>query len=660
MEKLKEMTDCSVCKKIYTEPKLLPCLHTFCLGCLEEVSQQQQSAGEGSVRCPECSQGFSVPIGGCAELRTNRFAVRLTQLRQMLPSGSAEDGRCSACASNEEKSGDEVPAASMFCVDCSENLCDGCAKMHHQFRLTKNHKILSLSDIQQGIVQGVRIADQPIYCVTHPTVVENFFCSDCGVSVCTQCLLVDHKSHQYCEAEEAANKCRVKLDAELASVADHISKHAGVIHQADEEQTQLSKRLTEVEKEVGDAADEIKRLVDRCRVKMVEEIEKVKDKKLTEMGGELQAAKKSIELMEHFRKFVNLLKDKGTHAEVATISHQILERARTFSSLLPEKRQFIADVSVVSAIPRPGASTQDILGNLDIFDSESQVKNSSDLYLSTPQPMGEINGDKFVHGVVKLDRRIYVVRAKVPEIAVYCALTLGALPSKKISDMVDPVGMTLNSQQRCLYVIDDGANCVFRFATDTDEVTKWALENKPKGVSMTTDGRIIVTSQEAKKLIILSQDGSLLKEVSLPENVSWPWFAVGATHSGSGRYLISHGKVEDDVRQVCEVLPDGKIGRSYEGTAGKGDEPLKMPTYMFEDGAGHTLVVDYYTSRIFLLASEVGFVKNVLTKVHGIGGPTCIWLDSSKGVLYVGQFDGKIKAFRILKDLVVKANLSKW
>ena len=39
-----DMTTCAVCMEEYEDPRALPCLHTFCLKCLMEVSM---GGGEG-------------------------------------------------------------------------------------------------------------------------------------------------------------------------------------------------------------------------------------------------------------------------------------------------------------------------------------------------------------------------------------------------------------------------------------------------------------------------------------------------------------------------------------------------------------------------------------------------------------------------------------
>ena len=70
LNNLHEELSCSVCMSKYTDPKQLPCLHSFCLHCLNGI--QRTSGRRDKIACPECRQEFKVPDNGnLAALPTN-------------------------------------------------------------------------------------------------------------------------------------------------------------------------------------------------------------------------------------------------------------------------------------------------------------------------------------------------------------------------------------------------------------------------------------------------------------------------------------------------------------------------------------------------------------------------------------------------------------
>ncbi len=84
-------------------------------------------------------------------------------------------------------------------------------------------------------------------------------------------------------------------------------------------------------------------------------------------------------------------------------------------------------------------------------------------------------------------------------------------------------------------------------------IKTWSLDHKPKGVSVSAEGRVLVTFQEERLLQELSPDGAVLKEIRLPDDMKSPWHAVAVPGSG-GVYLVCHGNVEDSMHR-CAVGP---------------------------------------------------------------------------------------------------------
>ena len=77
---------CPICLDILKIPKLLPCAHTFCLDCLEEIEPNDNQ----SIACPLCRQEHSIPNGNFCEF-PNNFTMNqeLDRLQQEKDSGNS-------------------------------------------------------------------------------------------------------------------------------------------------------------------------------------------------------------------------------------------------------------------------------------------------------------------------------------------------------------------------------------------------------------------------------------------------------------------------------------------------------------------------------------------------------------------------------------------
>ncbi|CAM4707203.1 unnamed protein product, partial [Caretta caretta] len=177
---------CPICLERLRGPKILPCLPTYCQGCLEGL------LGEGpGLRCPECREDVSLPQG-VAGLQTNFFVNGLPEL--LRPVGEA-GLTCALCPLIGQEDG--RPAVSR-CLDCTDSLCQTCAAGHRCSRLTHAHRLASL----QGYLSGEHDEEirqrQAVRCPEHPAQ------EPCAGPICRECRLGPHLEHPCQTLEEAA------------------------------------------------------------------------------------------------------------------------------------------------------------------------------------------------------------------------------------------------------------------------------------------------------------------------------------------------------------------------------------------------------------------------------------------------------------------------
>ena len=62
-------TVCGVCSKPYNDPRILPCLHSFCQQCLHH--EIEKSGSQKVFKCPTCERNMSIPVGEASGLPQN-------------------------------------------------------------------------------------------------------------------------------------------------------------------------------------------------------------------------------------------------------------------------------------------------------------------------------------------------------------------------------------------------------------------------------------------------------------------------------------------------------------------------------------------------------------------------------------------------------------
>ena len=84
---ISEETKCSICFDQFQEPKMLPCQHTFCLKCLENVAKLNDC---NTVDCPLCRKIYKVPArGGVNRFKSNLLMKTLLEAKGKTPSNTS-------------------------------------------------------------------------------------------------------------------------------------------------------------------------------------------------------------------------------------------------------------------------------------------------------------------------------------------------------------------------------------------------------------------------------------------------------------------------------------------------------------------------------------------------------------------------------------------
>ena len=216
---LHEEVSCSVCMRKFTDPKQLPCLHSFCLHCLNGI--QQSSANPNVVACPECRQDFRVPgNGNLGALPTN---VRINNLLDILAIKECDTTgvECGNCDKKSEHS--------FYCFQCCAFWCDDCIGLHNGIRANKEHHALALKDFKDQDFEN--ILKQPAFCGVpgHGKKELEFFCRSCEVAICYSCVAILHEGHPKMLLDEAANERKLHVKAAIESQKERVIQKSAKI-----------------------------------------------------------------------------------------------------------------------------------------------------------------------------------------------------------------------------------------------------------------------------------------------------------------------------------------------------------------------------------------------------------------------------------------------
>lgn len=156
----------------------------------------------------------------------------------------------------------EIKSATLWCENCSVNLCDACKETTHVSKIFRDHTFISVEEKKK----------KPTFanCTKHHQDCQ-LFCTDCTLMVCHKCLMDDHDEHLAMSVYKFAETMKVELKGPLENFDDHLESLVA------EERT-LTQEKEEQEAALKEAIQKIAELTE-AKVKMEEEIA-LKEKEL--------------------------------------------------------------------------------------------------------------------------------------------------------------------------------------------------------------------------------------------------------------------------------------------------------------------------------------------------------------------------------------------
>src|SRR6218665_793720 len=217
---LREITECPICMSVFTDPKMLPCIHTLCVECLNRTGEAEQKKSEDKMPCPLCRKEFMIPEVGMYGVQKNFFMENLLEFKTALQLGSSTI-ICKICNMKNEGKTVETPKATMRCMECQEYYCEDCTKIHHFQKATKDHQMKNIgSDMKSEINRFVSMK----LCTKHIHKPLDYCCAECKKIVCVSCIVESHKLHDWKDVTTVDEEFRQTIDKNATMISTYLNE----------------------------------------------------------------------------------------------------------------------------------------------------------------------------------------------------------------------------------------------------------------------------------------------------------------------------------------------------------------------------------------------------------------------------------------------------
>ena len=245
---LKKEAECPLCLETVNNPKTLPCIHSFCLKCLDKHANFARRQLQTAIKCPVCQTSFAIPEGDSfknlpASFHLNRLVDVLA-----LKDGTTQAQKCGSC--------DENNAASSYCFVCLLFLCTSCFEAHQRVKTSRGHRNVVLEKLQAQDVE--ELIHRPVMCSQqyHENQPLEFYCEECKVPICIKCSVVSHNRHTITDTQKAAQVQKIQMKDALEKAKAETVIYDNKLRKQTELMEKSRKEVISAEEKMTDAVDE--------------------------------------------------------------------------------------------------------------------------------------------------------------------------------------------------------------------------------------------------------------------------------------------------------------------------------------------------------------------------------------------------------------------
>ena len=309
LNNLHEEVSCSVCMTTFTDPKQLPCLHSFCLHCLNGILRT--SGRHDIITCPECRRESRVPSSGnLKDLPTN---FRINSLLDVLAIKDCNTTgvKCGNC--------DKRSCHSFYCFQCCAFWCDDCITAHNIFRANKEHRVLAIKDFQDQDIEDV--LKRPAFCGKpgHEKKELEFFCRNCEEPICNSCVATIHDGHIKILLEEAANERKAEAKSVIESQKEKAQQMRNKIFQVDQKCAKIQEEIANVKRSAQQFADNMIAVIEAKKEEIFNAAENQGKQSLERLGIQKSEIEQQAQKIETGVEKAEALLERSTSAEIAQL-----------------------------------------------------------------------------------------------------------------------------------------------------------------------------------------------------------------------------------------------------------------------------------------------------------------------------------------------------
>ena len=224
-----------------------------------------------------------------------------------------------------------------FCQHCREYICEECVNAHKKMRQFSDHVVESIDSLRTNMTKNeagaLPVVAQELKCGKHKDEPLKLYCHTCYKLVCRDCIVIDHKGHEYAFVVDVAPKCKSAIQEKITSLQNVSTSLNSALAALSDSKKKLLDHNTATMKAIDDAHE---RIASKLRQKS-KELKEETGKRINTSTDAITTQQKNAQLavgeVESVLEFLCRNLEKATDQELLSLQKHMSDQADRMAQL---------------------------------------------------------------------------------------------------------------------------------------------------------------------------------------------------------------------------------------------------------------------------------------------------------------------------------------
>ena len=222
--------------------------------------------------------------------------MKFLQMKELSSVGS-KTNHCEACGGVEAT---EKKAATVYCAECQQKLCQACEQEHNKFKGTRFHSVVNIGDKKETVFAAL-----PENCDKHQGDQLRIYCFECQSAICMMCYVMAHNSHKCLDVKAVADTFRQQMASDVEKTVAGVEKCRNMLQELVKEMDDFDGQIAKARVEIDEKVEQLKLMIDVHKEKLMDELSSMKQKRMKEIESLREEIERQLLSMESYKKYVD-------------------------------------------------------------------------------------------------------------------------------------------------------------------------------------------------------------------------------------------------------------------------------------------------------------------------------------------------------------------